>query len=56
MGPNADDMVMKTRLDWLWVDAEANNIIRTAKRERGFFPPNAPRRPDSFLSDVIDPE
>jgi hypothetical protein len=32
MGPNADDMVMKTRLGWLWVDAAANNIIRTAKR------------------------
>jgi hypothetical protein len=27
MGPNADDMVMQTRLGWLGTDAAADNII-----------------------------
>jgi hypothetical protein len=47
---------METRLDRTGVDATANNIIRTARPTARFFPQTAPRRFDSFQSDIIDPE
>jgi hypothetical protein len=47
---------METRLDRDGVDAAANNIIRTARATARFFPQTAPRRFDSFQSDIIDPE
>jgi hypothetical protein len=49
-------MVMETRLDRTGVEAAANNIIRTARATARFFPQTAPRRSDSFQSDIIDPE
>jgi hypothetical protein len=49
-------MVVQTRLDRLGVDATANNIIRTARPTARFFPQTAPRRSDSFQSDIVDPE
>ena len=54
--PAQDDMVVQTRLDRLGVDATVNNIIRTARPTARFFPQNAPRRSDSFQSDIVDPE
>ena len=47
---------METRLDRPRLDAAANNIIRTARPTARFFPQTAPRRFDSFQSDIIDPE
>jgi hypothetical protein len=54
--PVQDDMLMETRFDRPGVDATANNIIRTARAPARFFPQNAPRRSDSFQSDIADPE
>jgi hypothetical protein len=49
-------MVVETRLDRPGVDAAVNNIIRTARPTARFFPHTAPRRSDSFQSDIVDPE
>jgi hypothetical protein len=49
-------MVMETRLDRTGADTTANNIIRTARATTGFFPQTAPRRSDSFQSDIANPE
>jgi hypothetical protein len=54
--PAQDDMVMETRLDRTGADTTANNIIRTARATTGFFPQTAPRRSDSFQSDIANPE
>ena len=47
---------METRLDRTGVDATANKIIRTARATARFLPLTAPRRSDSFQSDVNDLE